>query len=1138
MRCTKCQFENPAGMVFCGKCRTALAVVCPQCSFTNPPEFDFCGRCATALHGAIESKLRPPGATTHATAPFIVPRAASPIVDGERKTVTALFADIKDSTQLEQHLDPEEARAIIDPALALMIEAVRRYDGYVVQSRGDGIFALFGAPIAHEDHPQRALYAALRMQEELRRYSSRLVTEGGQPLQSRIGINTGEVVVRSIATRDGHTEYTPIGHATNLASRMEAIAPVDSIAVAESTYKLCQGYFALRPLGPTRVSGVSKPINVYEVTGLGPLRSRLQRSVGRGLAKFVGRDRELEVLRHVAGIAGDGRGQIAATVAEPGTGKSRLLLEFKARSQSGWMVLEAFSVSHGAASAYLPVIELLWNYFKISPEDDERTRREKVTTRVMALEPTLEDVLPYLFALLGIAGTDDPLAQIDGQLKKRRTLDAIKRILLRESLNQPLMLVFEDLHWIDEETQGLLNLLAESIGTAKILLLVTYRPEYQHQWGSKTYYTQLRLDPLAQESAVEMLSALLGNTVDLEPLKRMIIERTEGNPFFMEETVLVLLDDGALVREGTAIRLTKSLRELSIPPTVQALLAARIDRLPVAEKELLQTLAVLGREFPLRLVNQVVRAKAAEEIERMLADLQLAEFIYEQPTAGDVEYIFKHALTQEVAYNSLLIERRKILHETAGLALESIFADQLEDHLGDLAHHYSRSSDVSKAAAYLTMAAKREISQNAYESAARHLKTALELVSNLPETEVRNRTELELLIEQGVTLVALRGWYAPELVNVYGRARDLCKLLSETQRLLSVLFGLWSFHDSRAELRLARTYADEMTSVSSVSDDDKTLLTGWTIGSTQFFRGEWVEAHDRFERAARVYDQQRHRAIASLVGHDLCVPCLAYDAMTLSVLGFPERAEKSFQESHSLVRRLGHPFTLVVWLSTAAMYFCIRREFSRLPEVIRETTAVAREYGFTFYEETIGAFEIIGLAAEGKIEELKEAVSRSKPYSAASSELGGTWARSALAEALANLGRVRTAAALWSSASEMMQRNDERYAEPEIHRIRGLLALKQIRGREHSALEMQASHEEAERAFRDAIESARGQGAKLYELRAATSLCGVLQEIGKGAEGHLILSEIYNSFTEGFDSPDLRLARAALDELNPRRLTR
>src|SRR5271168_1085992 len=226
MRCTKCQFENPAGMVFCGKCRTALAVVCPQCSFTNPPEFDFCGRCATAIHGAIESKLRPPGATTHATAPFIVPRAASPIVDGERKTVTALFADIKDSTQLEQHLDPEEARAIIDPALALMSEAVRRYDGYVVQSRGDGIFALFGAPIAHEDHPQRALYAALRMQEELRRYSSRLVTEGGQPLQSRIGINTGEVVVRSIATRDGHTEYTPIGHATNLASRMEAIAPV------------------------------------------------------------------------------------------------------------------------------------------------------------------------------------------------------------------------------------------------------------------------------------------------------------------------------------------------------------------------------------------------------------------------------------------------------------------------------------------------------------------------------------------------------------------------------------------------------------------------------------------------------------------------------------------------------------------------------------------------------------------------------------------------------------------------------------------------------------------------------------------------------------------------------------------------
>src|SRR6202140_1595795 len=408
-----------------------------------------------------------------------------------------------------------------------MIDAGQRYDGYVVQSTGDGIFAIFGAPVAHEDHPQRALYATLRMQEGLERYSAKVVAEGNSPIQGRVGINTGDVVVRSIQTGAGQVEYTPIGHTTNLASRMQTAAPVVSIGVSENTRRLCEGFFTLKPLGATKVKGVSEPVNVYEVTGLGPLRTRLQRAVGRGLTKFVGRQREMEALKHAAEQAKGGHGQIAAAMAEPGVGKSRLFFEFKARSQAGWMVLETFSVSHGKASAYLPVIDLLRNYFRIAPADDERKRREKVAGKITILDLSLEDTRPYLFSLLGIVEGDDPLAQMDGQIKKRRTLEAIKRILLRESLNQPLMVIFEDLHWIDEATQELLNLLADSIGSTKILLLVNYRPEYRHEWGNRTHYTQLRLDPLGKESAEEMLSALLGRGPDLQPLKRLIAERTE-----------------------------------------------------------------------------------------------------------------------------------------------------------------------------------------------------------------------------------------------------------------------------------------------------------------------------------------------------------------------------------------------------------------------------------------------------------------------------------------------------------------------------------------------------------------------------------------------------------------------------------
>jgi predicted ATPase len=408
-------------------------------------------------------------------------------------------------------------------------------------------------------------------------------------------------------------------------------------------------------------------------------------STRRGLSRFVGRDREIEEMKRALERAMGGRGQMVAAMGEAGLGKSRLIYEFKVIAGGGCLALEAFSVSHGKASAYLPLIDLLKNYFEITTEDDERKRREKITGKVLALDRTLEDTLTYLFSLMGVSDAADPLGQMDSQIRQRRTLEAVKRLLLRESLNQPLIVIFEDLHWIDAGTQAFLNLLADALATARILLLVNYRPEYRHEWGNKTYYTQLRLDPLGKESAGEMLTTLLGDGADLGPLKRMIIERTEGNPFFMEETVQVLLDEGALVRNGT-VKLTKTLGELRIPPTVQGILASRIDRLPADEKELLQTLAVMGKEFRLALVKRVA-GKQDDELQRMLTDLQLGEFIYEQPAFPDIEYTFKHALTQEVAYNSLLAERRKLLHERAGAALEAMFAEQLEDHLSELAHH-------------------------------------------------------------------------------------------------------------------------------------------------------------------------------------------------------------------------------------------------------------------------------------------------------------------------------------------------------------------------------------------------------------------------------------------------------------------
>src|SRR5437867_9885833 len=693
MRCPQCGYDNKERAKFCNECGSRLEVLCAACATTNPPGSKFCSGCGSPLATSPPaSNPQPPTPNPASYTPrhlaerILAEQAALEArgtADGERKVITALFADIKGSMELIEDLDPEEARAIIDPALHLMMEAVHRYEGYVAQSTGDGIFAFFGAPLAHEDHPQRALYAALRMQEEIKRYADKLRLEQGVPLQIRVGVNTGEVVVRSIRKDDLHTDYTPIGHATSLAARMESLATPGSILVSEYTQRLTEGYFEFRSLGEARVKGVSEPVRLYEVLGVGPLRTRLQVAARRGLARFVGRQSELEQVKKALELAKGGHGQVVAVVGEPGVGKSRLFYECKPVAQRWCLVLETFSVSHGKEYPYLPLIDLLKNYFQLTPQDDERRRREKIGGKVLMLDRALEDSLPYLFALLGISDPTASLQQMDPQLRRRRTFEAIKRLLLRESLNQPLLLLFEDLQWLDSETQAFLDMLSDSVVTARVLLLVNYRPEYQHSWGGKTYYTQLRLDPLGKEEAEELLTALLGGGAGLPPLKQpllektedsvpyvplpvsltslkqLILEKTQGNPFFIEEIVQALYAQGVLVAGATQVTplLTRPLTDIQIPPTVQGVLASRIDRLTAEEKEFLQTLSVIGKEFSFSLMTKVVD-QPEEDLQRLLAHLQAAEFIYEQPAFPEPEYTFKHTLTQEVAYNSLLMERR------------------------------------------------------------------------------------------------------------------------------------------------------------------------------------------------------------------------------------------------------------------------------------------------------------------------------------------------------------------------------------------------------------------------------------------------------------------------------------------------
>src|SRR4029453_17649108 len=655
MQCPRCQHENPHGARFCEECATGLARTCSNCGTTLSATAKFAPACAHPAAAGAGTPSRSPESYTpkHLAERIINSKAA---LEGERKQVTVLFADLKGSMELLADRDPEEARKLLDPVLERMMESVHRYEGTVNQVMGDGIMALFGAPVAHEDHAVRACYAALRMQELVKSYADQAFRAHGITVRIRVGLNSGEVVVRSIRS-DLRIDYSAVGQTTHLAARMEQLAPPGAVWMTAQTFRLAETFVQGQPLGPVPVHGLDTPVEVFELIAAGRARTRFQASTVRGLSRFVGRDAEMQQLLAALDGARRGHGEVVAVVGEPGVGKSRLFHELIHSDHAvGGRILQAGAASYGRATSYLPVIDLLKALFRIDERDDIRSIRAKTTGHLLTLDEALKDLLSPVLWLLDALPKEDGLWDLEPPQRRQLTLEAIKRLLLRESQVQPLVLVLEDLHWIDPETQALLDNLVESLPAVPVLLLVNYRPEYGHNWVGKTYYRQLRIDPLPPESADELLQALVGDEAELVPLKRLLINRRDGNPFFLEESVRTLVETGALAGDRGAYRLTTEVPTIHVPATVQALLAGRIDRLPPDEKRLLQACSVIGKDVPVALLQALVPDREGD-LRRGLAHLQAAEFLYETRLFPELEYTFKHALTHEVAYASLLHER-------------------------------------------------------------------------------------------------------------------------------------------------------------------------------------------------------------------------------------------------------------------------------------------------------------------------------------------------------------------------------------------------------------------------------------------------------------------------------------------------
>jgi class 3 adenylate cyclase/DNA-binding SARP family transcriptional activator/tetratricopeptide (TPR) repeat protein len=631
-------------------------------------------------------------------------RLARDSLDGERKQVTVLFADVQGSLELAESVDAELWRALVNRFFAIVGDAVHSYEGTVNRFTGDGAMALFGAPIGHEDHARRACYAALRLRDALADYEREVRRDHGLAFPVRLGLNSGEVVVGAVGD-DLQMEYTAIGHTVGLAARMEALAEPGKPYLTASTAALVEGYFELEDIGELRVKGAPKPVRAYGLAGAGAARTRLEAAAARGLSPFVGRESELSTLE-AALTRACGSGQVVGVVAEAGLGKSRLCHEFAERCRDrGLQVTVGRGAAHGRRVPLLPVIEMLRAYFEITGEDEAQAARAKVAARLLLLDDAFGDALPVLFDFLGVPDPEHPVpAQMAPEARQRALFGAMRRFVHAGADEGPALMVIEDLHWLDPGSEAFLRNLVDSLPGASTLVLVNFRPEYQADWMRRSYYEQLPLVPLDQDATARLLHALAGPDPSLDGISELIAERTGGNPLYMEEVVQGLAESGGLVGERGAYRLAHAIEEIDIPATVQALLAARIDRLPEREKALVQSAAVIGREFSEPVLGRVT-GLPEHELAATLAALASAELIYERALYPEAEYAFKHPLTQEVAYRSQLRERRTGTHAAAAAALEALYPDRQDELAAVISDHWEEAQEPVRAAQWGARAA-------------------------------------------------------------------------------------------------------------------------------------------------------------------------------------------------------------------------------------------------------------------------------------------------------------------------------------------------------------------------------------------------------------------------------------------------
>jgi class 3 adenylate cyclase/predicted ATPase len=1052
------------------------------------------------------------------------PPAKSHAPEAERRQLTVLFCDLVDSTVLASQLDPEEWREVVRAYQETCAKVIARFEGHIAQYLGDGLLVYFGYPLAHEDDAQRAVRAGLGMMEAMGQLNVRLAQERGVQLAVRLGIHTGLVVVGEVGSST-RQEQLALGETPNLAARLQGLAAPNTLVISVGTLPLLGGFFACQSLGLHLLKGFAQPIEVYQVLYESMARSRLEVTTGTGLTPLVGREQEVGLLLERWAQVKDGFGQVVLLSGEAGIGKSRLvqvLKEHVAAEPQVWLTPCQCSPYYQNTALY-PLIDVLERVtLRFERQEFAPQKLSKLEGLVVQYGLPLAETVPLFAALLSLplAAEYAPLTMSLEQ-QKQQTLHALLTILLRIAAQQPVLFVMEDLHWVDPSTLEFLSLLVDQGPTARILALLTFRPDFSPPWTGRSHLTQVTLPRLPRRQAAEMTSQVAYRKALPPEVVEQVVAKTDGVPLFVEELTKMVLESGLLQERAERYELTGPLPPLAIPATLHNSLMARLDRL-AAVKAMAQLGATLGREFSYELL-QAVSPWDEDTLRRGLQQLVAAEFLYQQGLPPQATYRFKHALIQDAAYQSLLRSTRQQYHQRIAQVFEAHFPETAKTQPEWLAHHYMQAGLTEQAVRYWQQAGVYASDRSAHLEAISHVTTGIELLKTLPETPARTQHAVTLYLALGAALQITKGLAAPEVEQAYTQAYALCQQVGETPELVPVLVGLWRFYLTRPQLHTARELGETLLRLAQRADDRApAVIAHTTLGATWFYLGVLPAARQHLEEAIVHYTPDQRRTPVFRMGQDPGVGCRVHAALTLWLLGYPSQALAHLREALALAHALAHPYSLAFARCWAALVSQVCRDVAAVHEHAEAAVALATAQGFPYWAALGAISRGWALALQGQGEaglvQVRQGITSLRATGGA---LGVPFSCTVLAEVCDHLSHPADGLQALAEAHTLMEQQEERWWEPEVYRLRGVLLLSQPG----------TPQAEAEAWLQRALDVARRQQAKSLELWAAMSLGRLWQLQGKRDEARQLLTPIYGWFTEGFDTADLQEAKALLEEL-------